>query len=215
MFILTTIQDLIQIAPQEFDKPSAQALKDAINEKYANKVIQNIGLCICLWDLLEASDGLIGHGTGKVNVNAEFRLAVFRPFRGEIIYGIIKSSTEEGIIIDLDFTCEVFVPYQLLQPNSTFSRAEDVWIWNTDDSELFYDNREPVLLRIEQEEWTDQKPTIVQKDENGEVIEDRDTAYRIIGSMHQNGLGPQLWWGEAAVEEEAEEAAEEMDDAEE
>lgn len=45
------------------------ALEDNINEKYANKVIQKIGLCISFYDLLESSDGLIGHGTGLVNVN--------------------------------------------------------------------------------------------------------------------------------------------------
>lgn len=33
------------------------------------KVIQKIGLCIGFYDLLESSDGLIGHGTGLVNVN--------------------------------------------------------------------------------------------------------------------------------------------------
>lgn len=33
------------------------------------QVIQKIGLCIGFYDLLESSDGLIGHGTGLVNVN--------------------------------------------------------------------------------------------------------------------------------------------------
>lgn len=65
----TTIQDLIQIKPQDFEKPSAQAIKDVINDKYSNKIIPNIGLCLCMWDLLSASEGLIGHGTGLVNVN--------------------------------------------------------------------------------------------------------------------------------------------------
>ena len=35
----------------------------------AFQVIQKIGLCICVYDVLSASDGLIGHGTGIVNVN--------------------------------------------------------------------------------------------------------------------------------------------------
>lgn len=65
------------------------AIEDNINEKYANKVrdsrpgcdlsisdsvqvIQKIGLCISFYDLLESSDGLIGHGTGLVNVNGRF-----------------------------------------------------------------------------------------------------------------------------------------------
>lgn len=36
------------------------------------QVIQKIGLCIGFYDLLKSSDGLIGHGTGLVNVNGAF-----------------------------------------------------------------------------------------------------------------------------------------------
>lgn len=38
------------------------------------KVIQKVGLCICVYDILEASDGLIGHGTGIVNINGSRRM---------------------------------------------------------------------------------------------------------------------------------------------
>lgn len=38
------------------------------------QVIQNVGLCIAFYDLLESSDGLIGHGTGLVNVNGETQM---------------------------------------------------------------------------------------------------------------------------------------------
>ena len=65
----TTISDLVQIPPVEFYKRSLHAVEDKINEKYSNKVVQNIGLCIAMYDLLSASDGLISHGTGNVNVN--------------------------------------------------------------------------------------------------------------------------------------------------
>lgn len=214
MFILTTIQDLIQIAPQDFYKPSDQAIKDVVNDKYSNKIVPGIGLCICMWDLLSATEGLIGHRTGLVNVNIEFRIAVFRPFRGEIIYGRIKSSSPEGIIIDLDFTSEVFIPYQNLFENSSFNQAESVWVWNSDGTELFLDKGEPVLFRVEQEEWIDQRPTIVQKDELGEIVEERGTAWRVIGSMNQAGLGPTLWWGEQE-EEDGEEEDVDMDGEEE
>lgn len=77
----------MQVQPKDFSKHSIVALEDNINAKYANKVrrrpssrraaltggiaqvIQKIGLCICLYDILWASEGLIGHGTGLVNVN--------------------------------------------------------------------------------------------------------------------------------------------------
>lgn len=38
------------------------------------QVIQKIGLCIGFYDLLESSDGLIGHGNGLVNVNGKLTL---------------------------------------------------------------------------------------------------------------------------------------------
>lgn len=65
----TKVADLVQITPEDFKKRSIVAIEDFINAKYANKVIQKIGLCITLYDLLWASEGLIGHGTGLVNVN--------------------------------------------------------------------------------------------------------------------------------------------------
>ena len=81
----------MQISPEDLEKPSADAIEDNLNAKYSNKVpihshlmiaeiglaaskirlqvIQKIGLCICVYDILTASDGLIGHGTGVINVN--------------------------------------------------------------------------------------------------------------------------------------------------
>lgn len=106
----------MEVAPEDFKKKSVVAIEDNINAKYANKVIQKIGLCVCLYDLLWASEGLIGHGTGLVNVNGmssflgcwkplltysrvvvEFRLVVFRPFKGEVMLGRIRNSTPIGI----------------------------------------------------------------------------------------------------------------------
>ena len=43
------------------------------------QVVQKVGLCICVYDILSASDGLIGHGTGIVNVNGTTCLAESYP----------------------------------------------------------------------------------------------------------------------------------------
>lgn len=158
------------------------AIEDNINAKYANRVIQKIGLCICMYDLLWASEGLIGHGTGMVNVNGmfpwnlggaqfffrqgfqstvlsclaekliaqgtdsllvEFRLMVFRPFKGETLLGKISSATPDGIHgkpstkirsceitgscdksnivarqVRTEFFEEIFVPYKELPENT-------------------------------------------------------------------------------------------------
>lgn len=167
--------------------------------------------------IVRSSLALTSHGWHHA---VEFRMAVFRPFRGEIIYGRIKSSSPDGIIIDLDFTSEVFVPYQNLFENSSFSHAENVWVWNSDGTELFLDKGEPVLFRVEQEEWVDKQPTPVLEEDKKEAAEEKGVTWRLIvrwvlyfssswhwlakGSMNQAGLGPTLWWGEQDGEDDAE-----------
>jgi len=83
----------------------------------------------------------------------------------------------------MNFTSEVFVPALNLPENTAFDRGESIFIWNNDGDELFFDRGEPVLFRVEQEEWTDQKPTVVRKNEDGDVIEERDTSWRVIVSF--------------------------------
>ncbi|PGH00392.1 DNA-directed RNA polymerase [Blastomyces parvus] len=194
MFILTTISDLVQISPEDFSKLSAVAIEDNINEKYANKVIQNVGLCISFYDLLESSDGLIGHGTGLVNVNVKFRLIVFRPFKGEIILGKITSGTENGIKISLEFFNDIFIPPSLLLDGARFDFADQVWIWDNGEGAVFYfDIGETVRFRVEAEEWHDQIPDAPDDQESGAVME-RKPPYSIIGSMQIAGLGLVAWW---------------------
>ncbi|KAI9798427.1 MAG: DNA-directed RNA polymerase III subunit rpc25 [Piccolia ochrophora] len=192
MFILTKISDLVQITPEDFRKPSAEAIEDNINAKYANRVIQRVGLCICMYDLLTASEGLIGHGTGIVNVNVEFRLVVFRPFKGEIILGRISSSSDAGIKIRLDFFDDIFVPSHLLFEGSNFDHNEQVWIWESEGTSYYFDKNESVLFRVEAEEWHDQSP--LPPSERGERASRQESSYAIQASMAQSGLGPTEWW---------------------
>jgi len=193
MFLLTTISDLVQIAPEDFAKFSAVAIEDNINEKYANKVIQEIGLCICFYDLLESSDGLIGHGTGLVNVNVQFRLIVFRPFKGEILLGRIASATENGIKIGLEFFNDILVPPDFLPQGSRFDFADHVWMWDNEGATFYFDVGEVVRFRVEAEEWHDQIPNAPDQLEPAAVSE-RRPPYSIVGSVQMAGLGPISWW---------------------
>ncbi|KAL8657898.1 MAG: hypothetical protein Q9226_001471, partial [Calogaya cf. arnoldii] len=185
----TTISDLVQISPEDFQKPSAESIEDNLNAKYANKVVQKIGLCICVYDILSASDGLIGHGTGIVNVNVECRLIVFRPFKGEIVAGRISSASEDGMRIALDFFDDIFVPSNLLFPDSSFNSQEQCWVWSNEGQEYFYDKTDWVRFRVEQEHWTDLSPVAPSLRETAAYME-RKSPYSITASMMQAGLGP-------------------------
>ena len=87
---------MVVIKPQDFSKPTAEAIEDEINAKYANKVVYNIGLCICLYDLLKVSEGLIGYGNGSANVHGGFIFFFFFFFFNTAGTGLWERRVEEG-----------------------------------------------------------------------------------------------------------------------
>ena len=111
-----------------------------------------------MYDLLKASDGLIGHGTGNVNVNIEFRMIVFRPFKGEIIAAVVKASTPSGIQVSTQFFEDIFVPSTMLFDGSQFDEGERTWVWKSEEADVWFDPGTVVNIRIEQEHWQDRAP---------------------------------------------------------
>jgi DNA-directed RNA polymerase III subunit RPC8 len=211
-----TLADVVQIHPSEFNKPSTRAIEDYINAKYADKVIHKVGLCVGFHSLISASEGLIGHGTGIVNVNVDFRLVVFRPFKGEIIPGTITHSSVAGIFMSMGFFEDIVAPPEFLFDDTKWERDEDgnqLFIWRADNgeggfNEFFFDRAEKCMMRVEVEEWNDLSPQMKRPEDYDLESKDkyglRLAPYRILCSMMHSGLGPTLWWlGEEAGEGEA------------
>jgi len=96
MFVLVELSDNIRILPHLFDEEVA-AVTAEINKKYANKVLHNVGLVVCLFDIRSISDGLLFPADGSSHVKAVFRVVVFRPFIGEVLIGTIRASDPDGI----------------------------------------------------------------------------------------------------------------------
>ncbi|KAK7208092.1 RNA polymerase III subunit Rpc25-domain-containing protein [Myxozyma melibiosi] len=157
MFILSKFSDLIRIEPSKFSKKTEDALEDEINVKFANKVVQDVGLCLCLYDILEVGDGLIRHGDGSAYIKTVFRLVVFRPFIGEVLVGWVSSCSEEGIKVRMGFFDDIFIPKEYLFESCIFIPREQAWVWR-DEHDLYIDTNERIRFRVEQEIFTDQSP---------------------------------------------------------
>ena len=50
--------------PQHFGLPPEQAIINELNKKYANRVLHDVGLCICVFDLSESGEGRVRYGDG-------------------------------------------------------------------------------------------------------------------------------------------------------
>ena len=71
MFILVNLKDRIRILPEKFNKSIEDAIAQELNERFANKVIINVGLCITLFDILETKDSFIYQGDGSAHTDGK------------------------------------------------------------------------------------------------------------------------------------------------
>lgn len=62
MFFLAEIQENIRLTPGKLRYDFIPAVTDALNMKYCNKVVVNLGLCISVFDVLEAEDPYVHPG---------------------------------------------------------------------------------------------------------------------------------------------------------
>ena len=87
MFILTKMKSVVRLEPSSFERSLPGALKDALTEKLANKVLKDVGLVIALWDILKIGDSYLLPSDGASHTRVEFRILVFRPFMEEVLVG--------------------------------------------------------------------------------------------------------------------------------
>jgi DNA-directed RNA polymerase subunit E'/Rpb7 len=57
-------QDTVAVHPTNFGAPVDQALVAELNKKYANRVLHDVGLCVCVFDLSQAGEGKVRYGDG-------------------------------------------------------------------------------------------------------------------------------------------------------
>lgn len=188
MFILSELRDLVRIPPKAFHRATAEAVTTQLHKKYANKVVPDLGLAMCVWDLSAVGDAMLKPGDGATYVRCDFRMVVFKPFVGEVLTGWIAGASAEGLQVRLGFFDHVFVPAEYLFEGCEWVELQAVWVWRPDEeSELFLDVKEQVRFRVEKEEFVRVKP-------GTEEDEERESPYRILASCQTDGMGCVSWW---------------------
>jgi DNA-directed RNA polymerase III subunit RPC8 len=195
MFILSEVSDLVRIPPHTFNIPIQHAITDELNQKFANKVISNLGLVVTIWDLLDIKDGLLKPGDGGAYVEVRFRCIVWKPFVGEILTGWVSECNGEGLKVKLEFFDDIIIPKDYLFENCTFKPNENAWVWQPDEeTELFIDVNEKIRFRVEEELFFNIKPKSSTEALAVDEPEKKATPYALKASMQSEGLGCVSWW---------------------
>mmetsp|Transcript_43060 Transcript_43060/g.71584 ORF Transcript_43060/g.71584 Transcript_43060/m.71584 type:complete len:225 (-) Transcript_43060:173-847(-) len=217
MFSLARLQDTVHIKPDEFAKPGenqAQVLlntiTEAINEKYPNRVIPNVGLCVALHDILHIGEAFLYQGSAAQHTSVEFRLVMFRPFVGQILTGKVASCDPEGVRLTMGFFDDIHVPQTLLQKPSVWSTEEKVWVWELyADNPLYLDLENLARFRVLQITYRNQQSSSSANKEQGRIGITQDTsAMQITATIDEPGLGLVTWWPDDMPQEMGEEGDE-------
>ncbi|KIY51912.1 polymerase III polypeptide H [Fistulina hepatica ATCC 64428] len=229
MFQLSIIKDTIPVQPCDFGLPAPQALTTELNKKYANKVLHNVGLGICVFDFVEVGEGKVRYGDGLLWYRLTFRLVVFRPFVSEVILAKVQTSDHEGMRLSLGFFDDIYIPAVYLPQPSTFDPIDRAHFWllnapdgadtemtmhqlldTPKDERLYILKGDTVRVRVEADEFYDDEPGPVKKSElnaaanpasDAARVQPKRSPYTITCSMAEQGLGPIWWWNGGEAEE--------------
>jgi DNA-directed RNA polymerase III subunit RPC8 len=130
MYVLVELQDKLKILPEQFDRDTAEVLAEQIDIKYSNKVMLDIGLCVCFYDFIEVQDAYVYPGEGSCHQVVKFRMVVFRPFIGETITGHIQSSDVSGIRVTMGFFSDIFIPSSRIRQPASYNPNKKCWTWH-------------------------------------------------------------------------------------
>ncbi|WVQ69383.1 uncharacterized protein L199_007600 [Kwoniella botswanensis] len=225
MFVLVGVRDTIPVAPKTFDIPPAITIQDAINRKYANKLVPDKGLALSLFDILTAEDGKVTWGNGMMYYKVSFRLMLFAPFVGEVIVGKVLSTTKSYIRVSLGFFQDIYIVPSLLPPNSSYDPTQKKFFWVSPDDEgtlltqeqlansivadrLYIDDGEPIRFRVDSIDWQDVRPTpqSALAESQGEMVVEKDpiekAGFKILATIAESGLGVTSWWSQGEYQEE-------------
>nr|ACO11554.1 DNA-directed RNA polymerase III subunit RPC8 [Caligus rogercresseyi] len=199
MFVLSECKSLIRLPALHLGRNLPEALSEEINRKLSNRVVHNVGLAVCLFDILEIGESFLFPGDGASHTRVNFRILVFRPFMEEVINGKIKSCSKDGVQVSLGFFEDIWIPPEALQHPYRFDEADQVWVWEypTEDGEkhdLFMDPGEEIRFRVTAETFSDTSPN-VDPNAEGQSGESNDKIpYTISASVNEPGLGLHSWW---------------------
>ncbi|KAF2076007.1 hypothetical protein CYY_002667 [Polysphondylium violaceum] len=214
MFHLVTVEDKVRVTPGQFDN-EIQTIEDEIEKKYTNKVALNCGLFVSLYDIIGTGDAYVYSGDGAAHLMVRFRMVVFKPFRGEIIEGVVKKSNKDSVQLTLGFFDEIYITPLDLPENSKFNQEEGLWYWEWSDNELYFEEGGRVRFKVDVIEFN---PEISQpapqpknlnldkldsyslrehkqrEEDSQEYLRNTKSPMVLKVSMREAGLGMVSWW---------------------
>jgi len=204
MFTLALIHDDIPIHPADFGGDFGVELKRQIQNKYVDRVVPSIGLCVAFYDFVDIKEAHVYPGDGKKSCGeayckVEFHLVVFSPSLDEWLIGSITGSSQAGLSVSLGFFADVEIPSPNLRTPYVYDAIYKSWAWRYRSQEtgetinFFYKNDELIRFRVTSLSFPQ---ATAPKDKR------KESPMKITGAVDRDGLGCVSWWPDSFCSDE-------------
>lgn len=121
MFYHLTLSQSIDVHPKFFGPRLHSVIEASVKAKVEGLCLGQRGFCVCVTRLREVGQGDIRRdGTGLASFHVLYDCIVFRPFRGQILEGTVRTVTFSGFIVEAG-PAQIFVSNHCIPDTFTFS----------------------------------------------------------------------------------------------
>jgi len=101
MFYLTEVEDYVRVEPKLFGLPTAQSVREQLEETYSDYYEKEIGKVVAVVEVISIGEGVIIPGDGAAYYKCVFKVLAWKPEVQELVYGKIDEITNFGAFINI------------------------------------------------------------------------------------------------------------------
>jgi len=145
MFFIKELTHTILLHPSYFGPRMLQYLETKLYQDVEGTCSGQFGYIIAVVNVLDIGKGMILPGSGQAEFITKYQAIVFKPFKGEVVEGVVHNVNRMGFFADVG-PLSVFVSAQLIHPNLRFDPNSNPPSYASDDQIIEKNTR--VRLKI-------------------------------------------------------------------
>ncbi|HDN81744.1 MAG: DNA-directed RNA polymerase [Methanomicrobia archaeon] len=99
MYKLVKLEDIVRIPPDRFSEDQKEVILDILREQYEGKWDKELGMMLCVQNIIEIGEGRVIHGDGASYNSVIFDVLTFLPKLHEIVEGHVVEIVEFGVFV--------------------------------------------------------------------------------------------------------------------
>ncbi|TFK20251.1 DNA-directed RNA polymerase II subunit [Coprinopsis marcescibilis] len=132
MFFIKELTHTILLHPSYFGPRMESYLESKLYADVEGTCSGQFGFIISVVSVLDIGKGMVLSGSGQAEFVARYRAIVFKPFKGEVMDGVVRNVSKMGIFADVG-PLNVFCAAALLQPDLKFDPNSNPPSYSSED----------------------------------------------------------------------------------